>query len=180
MTEYRKDCDEMFARFGGTNDPNQLYWVARVSVLSPDATADWPRVVAVAEKAVQSDPKSQSYMGVLGAALFRAGRLEEGIERLTQVDALASVPDPTAMTSPDEAWLFLAMTQHRLGRVEDSKKSLAKAVASSEEATRKPKPGNEDVPWNRRALKVLREEAEALTRAAAEPNVPSEKGGKTK
>ena len=135
--QYRGDCAEMLQRFGQTDRPDQAHWVAWACALAPDAPADWPTVIALAEQAAESDPKSLMFVTTVGAVLYRAGRLEEAIQRLAQADALVKdPPDPNLEYSPAYAWFFLAMAHHRLGHSEDSKQWLDKAVAWSDTALR--------------------------------------------
>ena len=137
--------------------------MAWACALAPDATTDWATAVALAEKAVQSDPKSAMYLNTLGAVLYRAGRFDEALARLSEADALVQEPSEAIKSSPAYTWFFLAMTQHRLGHAEEAKQWLDKAVAWTDKTLAEADQGTADLPWNRRlTLKLLRDEATAL------------------
>ena len=185
LDEYRKDCAAMLQRFGQSAKADDAHWVAWTCALLPDATKNWPKVLALAEKAAKSDAKSQSYLNTWGAALYRAGRFEGAVARLSEADALAKEPSEALKSSPAYTWFFLAMAHHRLGHGEEAKKWLDKAVAWTDKALREADQGTADLPWNRRlTLKLLREEAEALLKSGPAPQSPKpaakekENGGK--
>jgi tetratricopeptide (TPR) repeat protein len=165
--EYRTGCKEMLDHFGKSDMLRDARWVAWTCALAPDATADRPKVLALAEKAAKSDPKSFQYQTTLGAILYRAVRLEEAVQRLTEADRLAQQPGGSDRSPPAYIWFFLAMSHHRLGHREEAKKWLDKAVAWTEKNIREAEQGTTDLPWNHRlTLKLLREEAEALLKPA--------------
>ena len=172
--DYRKDCAEMLQRFGQTEKPADAHWVAWTCALAPDATKDWPKSVALAERAVKSNPKSITYLNTLGAVLYRAGRWKDALAPLSEAAAPVKQPSEAIMSSPAYTWFFLAMAHHRLGHHEEAKKWLDKAVREADQ-------GTADLPWNRRlTLKLLREEAEALLRPADKPPAGKEKTEKGK
>jgi tetratricopeptide (TPR) repeat protein len=179
--DYRKDCAEMLQRFGKANKPDDVHWAAWTCALTPDATKDWPQALALAEKAAKSDSKSISYADTWGAVLYRAGRFDESLARLSEADALAKEPSEALKSSPAYAWLFLAMAHHRLGHPDEAKKWLDKAVAWTDKAEREADEGTAELPWNRRlTLKLLRAEAAALLGAADKPPAEKEKVEKGK
>ncbi|MHB8861531.1 MAG: tetratricopeptide repeat protein, partial [Pirellulaceae bacterium] len=163
VDDYRQDCNEMLQRFAQTDKAQDAYWVAWASVLAPDAVADWSTAVALAEKAVQSDPKSAMYLGTLGAVFYRAGRFDEALARLSETGAILQEPSETSDTSPASTWFFLAMTHHRLGQAEDAKLWFDKAVAWTDKIVAQADQGTTNLAWNRRlTLLLLRDEAAAL------------------
>ncbi len=171
--QYRKDCAEMLQRFGQTTKPNDAYWVAWTCALAPDAIKDWPKAVALAEKSAKSDPQSASFLNTLGAVLYRAGRFDESLQRLTDADRFAKQPSRSDMSLPAYTWFFLAMAHHRLGHSEEAKQWLDKAEAWTEKAIAEADQGIEFMHWNRRlTLKLLRDEAEALLKSAPAPQPP--------
>jgi WD40 repeat protein/serine/threonine protein kinase/Tfp pilus assembly protein PilF len=131
--EYRKDCAEMLKQFGETQKPDEAHWAAWTCVLAPDATPEWPRVLALAEKAAKSDPKSFQYQVTLGAALYRAGRLEEAAQRLAEADRLPKEPSERLRSSPAYDWFFLAMAHWQLGQKDEARKWYDKAAAWMEQ-----------------------------------------------
>jgi tetratricopeptide (TPR) repeat protein len=166
---YRSDCAAMLDRFAQTEDAGAAEWVAWTCALAPDAVADLPDAVALATKALETDPKSSRYLDTLGAILYRAGRLEEAIQRLTEADRLVQDPaDPKLLDSPAYTWYFLAMAQQANGHDEEAKRWLAKAVKWTDEVLAEhERQGGKQLYWNRRlTLKLLRQEAEALLKAS--------------
>ncbi|MFV1967818.1 MAG: WD40 repeat domain-containing protein, partial [Pirellulaceae bacterium] len=97
---YRGDCADTLKHFGQAEDVNAGHWVAWTCALAPDAVADYSAAVALAKKPVESDPKSIFYLNTLGAILYRAGRLEEALDRLAEADGLMAAPDPSLSSSP--------------------------------------------------------------------------------
>ncbi len=160
---YRRACAEMLEHFAGTEDSDAARWVAWACVLAPDAVDGFSSPVALAEKAVESDPKSVSYVNTHGAVLYRAGRVEEAIQRLTEADKLFEDADSNSKSSPAYTWYFLAMAHHANGQSEEADKWLDKAVKWTDEVFREHEEGASRLPWNRRlTLELLCEEAKAM------------------
>jgi len=156
---YRKLCQALLERFAQTKDGGAANSVAWTCLVAPDAVADLGPVVRLAEKAVQLRPKDPFPLGTLGAALFRAGKHEEAIQRLTEAIDLHGKGGNT------EDWLFLAMAEHKLGRADAARKWLEKAVGWLDEAAAaKAEPGKPPaLSWLRQVeLQRLRKETEAL------------------
>jgi WD40 repeat protein/tetratricopeptide (TPR) repeat protein len=111
--------------------------------------------------------RSEAYAGLngLGAALYRAGRLEEAAERLNEA-VRASGGDGTYAD-----WLFLAMTHQRLGHGEEARRWLDKAVRWMDGADwSRPADADSSPTWlDRLETQLLRREAEALVKGAAPP-----------
>ena len=178
LDEYRKDFAGMLQRFGQTDNPTNAQWTAWTCALSPDGIGDWSKATALAEKAVKSDPKLLQYQTTFGAVLYRAGRFNEAVQRLSEADRLAKEPSEGQPTSPAYAWFFLAMAHHRIGHGDEAKKWLDRAVPWTDKTLHDEKQGTAAVPWNRRlTLKLLREEAEALQKSVPAPRLrqPAEK-----
>jgi eukaryotic-like serine/threonine-protein kinase len=158
---YRSDCAGMLDSFGQTKNPNAGQWVAWTFALAPDAVADFSRAIALAKQAVESDPKSSFYLNALGAVLYRAGRLKEAIQRLSEADGL--VKDTKSRSSPTYIWYFLAMAHHKLENDAEAEKRLDKAVKWTAKVLREHEEGTSTLAWNRKlTLKLLREEAGAM------------------
>jgi tetratricopeptide (TPR) repeat protein len=161
--EYRQDCGEMLQRVGQTDNADDCFFVTWACVVTPNATNDWSIAVAAAEKIVQSAPPSTTWLTTLGALLYRAGRYDEALSRLSEAAALAEQPDAASHLSPAYAWFFLAMTQHRLGHTEEAKQWLDKAVTWMDKSFAEADQGTADLTWNRRLmLRLLRDEATAM------------------
>jgi tetratricopeptide (TPR) repeat protein len=107
----------MLERYGSSGYHRPVMWPVIACVWVPDPVVDAGQLVALAEKTAPS-----SYE--LGAALYRAGRWEEALPRLQKA------AEPTGQDADQAhcaAWLFLAMTQQRLGRTEEARRWLDKA-----------------------------------------------------
>ncbi len=87
--EHRSDSARLLHQLSQTEKPDEANWAAWACVLAPDTIADWPTAIALANKAVQSDPKSAMYLNTLGAVLYRAGRFDEALARLSEADGSA-------------------------------------------------------------------------------------------
>jgi Flp pilus assembly protein TadD len=167
LAGYRRTCAEMLQHFGPTEDSEVARWVAWTIILAPDAVQPGEQPVRLAELALQGGPNSDHAI-TLGAALYRAGRFAEAINRLER----AAVPpgkDATkpATYSPAYAWFFLAMAHQRLGHAEEGRRWLGKAIKHVEQETQDPS-NQAGQTWNRRlTLQLLRREAEALLNGAA-------------
>jgi tetratricopeptide (TPR) repeat protein len=158
---YRRACGACLHRFGRAEKPEVAHWVAWAAVLAPDAVKDPGRVVKRAEVALRSDPRNGWYATTLGAALYRAGRLDDSVRRLEEASA-AWEKAPTKPTgySPAYAWFFLATAHRRLGHGGAARRWLDRATRHMGQETRTNVPA-----WNRRlTLQLLRREAEALVK----------------
>ncbi|HEX8201446.1 MAG TPA: tetratricopeptide repeat protein, partial [Isosphaeraceae bacterium] len=158
---YRAACARMLARFGDTRDPGTADTVAQACILTSDAVTDRGRPVPLAERAVAGDPRNPDYRNTLGAALHRAGRWKEAVDRLEEARALTGDRQGTVWD-----WLFLAMAHHRLGHSEEARAWLRRGTRWAErEATPAPAeaaPGPR-LSWHQRlGLQLLRREAEEL------------------
>jgi tetratricopeptide (TPR) repeat protein len=136
--------------------------VAWTCCLAPGPADGLAPLVALAEKAVRGDPRS-SHLITLGAALYRAGRFKEAIQRLNEASAAweraATIP---TMYSPAPMWFFLAMAHQRSGHAQESRRWLDKATKLMEKESQNPR-SEASRSWNRRlTLRLLRREAENL------------------
>jgi tetratricopeptide (TPR) repeat protein len=163
---YRGMCSDMLERFGAG--------AAWTCTLSPESRTDPDpdRIVSLAEDLLAKSSRDHWHVNQLGAALYRAGRFEEAVARLTEATELSCHPYRTNMLY---TWFYLAMAHHRLGHAEETRRWLHKAVQGTDEALKSPgetlaKSGNPDgvIPpnWSRRlTLGLLRREAEQLIQA---------------
>ena len=103
----RRVFDRMRERFGANATPQTCDTIAfyGASVPGVDAAA----LVRLAEKAAAAAPDSPAYLETLGAALYRAGRFREAVDRLELCTRLDK-DGGTAWTH-----LFLAMAHDRVG-----------------------------------------------------------------
>jgi hypothetical protein len=157
---YRKLCGTMQEKFGTTPRADIAHYLVSTCGMGPDATADWLPILRLAEKNAATSPRNWPYLHALGAARYRAGRLEAAIEALDNAGK-AHANGGNALD-----WLFLAMANHRLGHGEEARRWLAKAVQWLEQATQgRVKDPYVPTPlaWDYRLqLEVLRLEAETL------------------
>jgi WD40 repeat protein/tetratricopeptide (TPR) repeat protein len=152
--EYRRACAALLKNVGLTEHADLAQKAAWACALAADAGVGRDRVVTLAEVAVAKDEKSFPNVRALGAALYRAGRYEEAVTRLSEATIL-SQDAPTA-------WLFLAMAQHRMGKTDEARQWLNKVAQWLAEAGAQ----GQSLTWvERLEVKLLRAEAEALFKA---------------
>ena len=148
----------MLERFGETGKLDEAYWAVWTCALAPDAVEDFDRVVELAEFTVEKGGKTDQNRNTLGAILYRAGRLGEAVEKLTE---LTNTWDQTEQLStpisPAYTWFFLAMAHQQLGNSDEAKHWFDKAVQRSEvELQAAPS-------WNRElTLQLFRQETAQL------------------
>jgi WD40 repeat protein/tRNA A-37 threonylcarbamoyl transferase component Bud32 len=118
---YRAACARFVEHFAG--DANAANSAAWKGVLVSDAVVDPERLVQLAQIAVASDPRSWAYLNTLGAALYRAGRFQEAVKKLSDAMEVRN-KEGNAWD-----WLFLAMAHHRLGHAREAREWLNKAVS---------------------------------------------------
>ena len=107
MDGYREICSDMLQRFG-----TGATWTC---TLSPNSGVDPARIVRLAEKMLAKSARNHWHVNQLGAALYRAGRFEKAVERLTEATELSADPYRSNMLN---TWFYLAMAHHRLGHAE--------------------------------------------------------------
>ncbi len=118
---YRQLCARLLERFGGTDHPDEANGLAWLCIMTPDAVTDRAKVVALAETAVRLGAerypdKLADYLDTLGAALDRAGRVDEAIERLNE-SLKVRTNDLTAQT-----WVLLALVHAGRGDREEARR----------------------------------------------------------
>lgn len=95
-------------------------------LLTPVDSAEAPRLVELADKALKNaanDEQRKLYTNTYAAALHRAGRFDEA-----RVWFQKSI-DTQGAGGYVEDWMFLAMTEHRLGNITDARRWLDKSKA---------------------------------------------------
>jgi WD40 repeat protein/tRNA A-37 threonylcarbamoyl transferase component Bud32/Flp pilus assembly protein TadD len=146
----------MLDRLRQTTDPGAANLEVWTCVIAPCAT--WGnRPVELATKILGKTPQ-QHFLNTLGAAFYRAGRLEEAIKRLDEANRS---DDRGGYVS---SWLFLAMAHYRLGHASQAREWLSKAQRHLDQAAREPPTwGTRATPWDERLTDtLLRAEAETL------------------
>jgi tetratricopeptide (TPR) repeat protein len=158
LTGYRSAAGKLLSRFRKRSDPNSLNNVAWNCVYAPGAVADLAVPVQMAEKALEGYPPQQKYAAVntLGAALYRAGRLDEAIARLNE-----SVKGSGGVGVPQD-WAFLAMAHHKKGNSDEAHRWLEKLQSQKPDDKAGFSP-------NLIECRLLHREAEALLREPLPP-----------
>ena len=120
---YRAAAGEVLSRFREASNPNTLNPVAWLCTYASDAMADLTVPVQMAEAALVDYPADQKRfaLNTLGAALYRAGRIDEAIARLDE-----SVKASGGAGVPQD-WVFLAMAHHKKGNADAARRWLEKA-----------------------------------------------------
>jgi serine/threonine protein kinase/WD40 repeat protein/tetratricopeptide (TPR) repeat protein len=176
---YRQICADMLERFGAA-----AVWTC---TLTPNSGAEPARLVALADRACAKSSRDHWHVNPhhgdvhrLGAALYRAGRCEEAVQRLTDAAALNAHPYRTNVVC---TWFFLAMAHQHLGHNAEARGWLEKASRATEDALKAPEKfstvaGTLAPNWARRlTLQLLRREAEQLLGMAKDP-APGTNDGK--
>ena len=164
LVGYRQVCSDMLQRFD-----EGAAWTC---TLTPNSGADPDRIVDLAEKLLTKSSRDHWHVNELGAALYRAGRFEEALKRLTEATELHAHPYQTNMLY---TWFFLAMAHQRLDHTTEARRWLDKASRPTEEALKplaeppeKSSMAAGTIPpnWARKlTLQLLRREAEQLVQS---------------
>jgi WD40 repeat protein/tetratricopeptide (TPR) repeat protein len=156
---YHRACARLLKHLGQTQypiTPNDIIWIC---VLGPGDMAEIDRCIQWMKKSIARESDYESLI-TLGAALYRGGRFQAAFEQLNE----AIQSHERGGTAGD--WFFLAMAQHRLGRPEEARKALDKAVQWIEKAEQGQIQDEHiqlPLPWEDRVgLELLRREAEEL------------------
>ena len=119
---YRSVAGKLVSQYSKTSDPNSLNGAAWYCTYASDAVADLAVPVQMAEKALAGYPPELKRLAVntLGAALCRAGRIDEAIARPDEsVKASGGVGIP-------QDWAFLAMAHNKKGNGDEARRWLEK------------------------------------------------------
>jgi WD40 repeat protein len=149
---FRRVCAEMDKRFPEPKDPGTASTLSRTRLLVGDGLdkAQLDRLVRLAKLAVDRKPDSVEYRATYGAALCRAGKFQAAVEQLS---------GPAKKQGADgSVWqqTFLALAQHRLGKLQDARDALTRAVRQMETQSKSRRPA-----WyERMECDFLRAEAE--------------------
>jgi tetratricopeptide (TPR) repeat protein len=171
---YRHTWKHLWERWEPTEDPSWAGLLVWTGALAPQPQADSDRLVTVAEKAVAGMPQNGDVLGILGSALYRAGRYDQAVQRGKEAQALHAagkvgigflVPgfhEGQALRAVGEAGvdtLLQAMAYYRLGQGKEARCCLAQA----EQQQSQRETLGDDPPWEVRvAYDLLHREAEEL------------------
>jgi hypothetical protein len=164
--EYRRACEGMLKKFGGTSDPMIAERVAKVCFLLPGVIADRAKPGELADRASKlrtaGDPWLAWWQQTKSLAEYREGRFaaaEEWIEK-----SLASTSPPECRSS---AGYLLAMAQYRQGEFSKARATAAHAVAQTPELNGPQRGAGVWHDWL--VVHILRREAEAILAPAVAP-----------
>jgi len=174
IADYRSICSEILqeavqpapARYVSTFD------ALSTTVLAPAAVQDYAVPLALAERIAgalgldqqaralppanpQSGRQRHSYLSLLGAVLYRAGRYQDAVDRLQE--GITAHGDGGELAD----WAFLAMAHWRLGQRADAQRWLDKLRNSQTNA-------GSGLNWDAVERGILRHEAEDLVRLKVE------------
>jgi WD40 repeat protein/tRNA A-37 threonylcarbamoyl transferase component Bud32 len=157
---YRSLVSKALERYGKRQEPSADNLIAWMCALSAEAMAEPERAVALAERAHRASPSMPVYLGTLGATMFRAGRYEDALRLLREATKLSNKTDAYW------EWLFLAMTERKLGHEDEARRWLAKADTWATPPTGPPGSGTQGLlsrSWDERvSFKFVRREAGSL------------------
>lgn len=175
---YRDACRQLLERFGDVDAASDgANFVAWSCALAPGACDDYTRLLDLARRHAAANVVTSTPRKTLGAALLRAGRVEEAIAELLRAEKVQSDEEVEQQTSPAYGWYLLAIAygqqrQTDLARqwYEKGKTWVAKALDEQRQAKLPP------WAWNRRlTLELLeREAAQAVGQSVHEPSAESE------
>jgi tetratricopeptide (TPR) repeat protein len=164
---FQAACADMLKQLGKTGDPETAYFVAWTCSLAPDALGDVAPAVRLAEHAARINPHCTQYLQGLGAILYRAGRFDEAVRRLEEVDLLEKQGGSNFSRACTGS--FLAMAHHRLHHAAEARKQLDAARDQTVKALGDER-GSTKPDWKDRVTSTLvRREAEALVGKQATP-----------
>jgi tetratricopeptide (TPR) repeat protein len=168
---HRAACTALLDRFGRDEpshpDASFPLWAC---ALSAGAALDWTALIARASQVRSAQPQNPMIVSALGSLLYRAGRFDEAVATLAEADSLPE----DARTSPIYVWFFLAMTRHRLGHAEESKRWADRALAATETLlANRDEDTRTSNPWRRRlTVQLLRRELDAVRQEAVPEPMP--------
>ena len=148
---WRNATAALLDRFDGNINPRTANQLARACASGPEAATDPGVPVRLAEAAVQGADEflEVDALSTLGAALYRAGRCDEALQRLGEGNRL------WGEEGLPSAWPFLAMAHHRLGHRDEAHRWL--------DRLREHQPSMDQAQfWDELELRLLRGEAEAV------------------
>jgi WD40 repeat protein len=103
-------------------DPKALNELAWGLVKLPGrATSDYEKAMRHSEEACKLEPKNRDYVNTLGVSYWRLRNYEKALETLLRSD---EINKSQFHTSVPEDLAFLAMTQHRLGHMQEAQDYL--------------------------------------------------------
>jgi tetratricopeptide (TPR) repeat protein len=140
---YRNSREQILRQFGDTTDSRIAERMVKASLIlpaPPDEMAVISRMAAVAGNvSTNGDHWGYNFLAK-GLAEYRNGNYNEAVHLLQRI-----LPEDIGSRPRTEAYLILAMTQHKLNQPEASRASFAKAM---EVVNKLPKGGDFDDDWH--------------------------------
>jgi tetratricopeptide (TPR) repeat protein len=139
------------------------YFVARACTLEANSVKDPAQPARLAEMELKANPKQSSSLIEQGALRYRAGAFEEA--ELLEEQSLQADPRSGVAVA---GWLWLALTEQRLGKTEEARRLLDRAAKWLDQG--RPDFSHSEIDKQKEGLHlhnwleahVLRREAEAL------------------
>jgi serine/threonine protein kinase/tetratricopeptide (TPR) repeat protein len=133
---HRQVSAAMLDHLGNTNNPNTAARIVYTCVTTPDAVPDAARLVPLAELGAKAWGGNGR---IVAAALYRAGRFEEVLQRFHELRTVAT----------NDPWgnCFRAMAHFRLGQHETAGRWLDGVLAWHEGQRQLPKNSPNAMPW---------------------------------
>jgi tetratricopeptide (TPR) repeat protein len=167
---YARACAHLMERCGKNGEPRS-YLVARACTLAPGAVADAALPGRLAEVELRASPGEFWSLTEQGALAYRAGRFQPSATFFAQ--SLQANPKPGAAVLN---WLWLALANERLGKLEEARTWLGKAQSWLDQYRDGMPPRAEEELGlhfhNWLEAHVLRHEAEALMQPTGSPSGP--------
>jgi WD40 repeat protein/tRNA A-37 threonylcarbamoyl transferase component Bud32/Tfp pilus assembly protein PilF len=178
--EYKRLCaNRLKKRVDLQMDYKHIVWTCAMSM---ESVSTWEALIKEAEHWLILSPNFPGH-SLYGAILYRAGKYREAIRQLNQGTVeMEKIPTgELVLWSEGWNWLFLAMTHHKLGHLQEAKQWLAKADARIAELEKQKQQDREKILekpgaakeisvypwWESLELRLLRREAETVLKSPA-------------
>ena len=166
LSRYHDACRRMLESATPTTGALEANFIAWTCALAPAALDEYDAVLSLAMTTLETAPDNQQYANSLGAVLYRAGRHEAALTRLTQLAQQLEQTEAQPHSSPAYCWYFLAMTHEALGHTNEAQIWLKRANDWTKQVLNS---ATDPSLWNRQlTLELLRDEATALIDPADE------------
>ena len=124
VESYRRQCHEFLGQYSHNPDPAWGECVASCFCLYPWPNSELKRPLELARLAVDESESPDVRQSVtLGALLYRTGRLEEALAKLTEA------VETRGADGYARHWLWLSMTHNALGNSEEARRFYDRGVA---------------------------------------------------
>jgi WD40 repeat protein/serine/threonine protein kinase len=156
---YRQICERLAMSLGQMTDGNAINSTVWTCVLHPNSVSDYSPLVEASRKLLEGRSNNAALLNTMGTAYYRAGALDEAATAL-EAAVQSAQGEGTAWD-----WLFLAMTQHRRGHIEDARQWYDRALEWIRRETGPKTRGalGERLTWEQRLeLRLLQDEVEQM------------------